>query len=156
MEACYNSFGPECVRPCPLGFHGIQCSEKCRCDICNASTGECSKKTTTTENRAKDFFRYERSRSGEILWLPILLGVFASVGSLAAVLFFMNLRERRNTQDPNTQGQEQSNYVKELYLPRVYDQLRIDDRSPVYCDVIESEEDKTPNIYTECVRSCVL
>lgn len=37
-----------------------------------------------------------------------------------------------------------------MCLPPVYDQPKIDDMSPVYCDVIESVEDKTPNIYTEC------
>lgn len=48
-----------------------------------------------SENRAKDFSLYERSRSGETLWLPILLGIFVIVGSLAAVLFFMNLKKER-------------------------------------------------------------
>lgn len=40
-----------------------------------------------------------------------------------------------------------------MFLPRVYDQLIIDDRSPVYCDVNGSEQDKTktPNIYIVCV-----
>lgn len=60
---------------------------------------------------------------------------------------------RRNTQDHNTHGQDQSTYVEEMFLPRVYDQPIIDDRSAVYCDVNESEQDKTktPNIYIECV-----
>lgn len=31
------------------------------------------------------------------------------------------------------------------------DQPKINERSPVYCDVIESEDDKTPKIHTECV-----
>lgn len=97
----------------------------------------------------KDFSRYERCSK----WLPFLLGVFATVGSLAVVLFFMNLKKRGIIQGPNTctHSQDQSNYVEEMCLPRVYDQPKIDDRSPVYCDVIESEEGKTPNIYTECV-----
>lgn len=137
-HVCVGSFGLECVKPCPGGYYGKKCSQKCQCDICNATTGECSNETTTRENRAKDFSLYERGRSGETLWLPILLGVFAILGSLAAVLFFMNLKERRNTQDPHTHGQDQSNYVEEMYLhvPRVYDQLKKDDRSSMYCDVI--------------------
>lgn len=49
-------------------------------------------KIAFSENRSKDFSLYEKSRSGK--WLPILLGVFASVGSLAVVLFFMNVKER--------------------------------------------------------------
>uniref|UniRef100_K1Q172 Uncharacterized protein n=1 Tax=Magallana gigas TaxID=29159 RepID=K1Q172_MAGGI len=94
-QMCVGSFGLECKKPCPGGYYGKQCSEECQCDICNATTGECSNVTTTTENRAKDFSLYERSRSGETLWLPILLGIFVIVGSLAAVLFFMNLKKER-------------------------------------------------------------
>lgn len=46
--ACIGSFGMECVKPCPSGYHGIQCSEKCQCDECNSITGVCSNLTVTT------------------------------------------------------------------------------------------------------------
>lgn len=39
----------ECVKPCPSGYHGIQCSEKCQCDECNSITGVCSNLTVTTD-----------------------------------------------------------------------------------------------------------
>lgn len=45
---CVGSFGLECVKPCPGGYYGKQCSGKCQCDNCNATTGECSDETTTT------------------------------------------------------------------------------------------------------------
>eukprot|EP00105_Crassostrea_gigas_P012162 XP_011428063.1 PREDICTED: uncharacterized protein LOC105328754 isoform X2 [Crassostrea gigas] len=96
-HVCNNSFGPECVRPCPLGFHGIQCSEKCQCDICNAPTGECSNKTATTEN--SDISLHGRGPSGT--WIVILLGVFASVGSVAVVLFSIHVKERKKKRGSN-------------------------------------------------------
>lgn len=46
--ACIGSFGMECIKPCPSGYHGIQCSEKCLCDECNRTNGACPKLTITT------------------------------------------------------------------------------------------------------------
>lgn len=46
--ACIGSFGIECVKPCPSGYHGIQCSEKCLCDECHRTTGACPNLTITT------------------------------------------------------------------------------------------------------------
>lgn len=46
--ACIGSFGMECVKPCPSGYHGIQCSEKCLCDECHRTTGACPNLTITT------------------------------------------------------------------------------------------------------------
>lgn len=50
--ACIGSFGMECIKPCPSGYHGIQCSEKCLCDECNRTNGACPKLTITTENES--------------------------------------------------------------------------------------------------------
>lgn len=47
-----------------------------------------------SDNKAKDFSQHEKSRSCNCIWLPILVGVFASVGSVAVVLFFINLKDR--------------------------------------------------------------
>ncbi|XP_034337443.2 uncharacterized protein [Magallana gigas] len=91
-HVCIGSIGLECVKPCPVGYYGKQCSDKCRqCDICNATTGECSNETTTTVNR--DILPIEKSRS--VIWVSVLLGVFASVGSVAAVLFSIYVKERK-------------------------------------------------------------
>lgn len=39
---CIGSFGVQCVSPCPVGYYGMQCSEKCQCSDCDSITGECS------------------------------------------------------------------------------------------------------------------
>ncbi|XP_062593809.1 uncharacterized protein LOC134255301 [Saccostrea cucullata] len=39
--ACIGSFGLECSKPCPKGYYGLKCQEKCKCDRCNATTGKC-------------------------------------------------------------------------------------------------------------------
>lgn len=47
LLVCIGSIGLECVKPCPVGYYGKQCSEKCRCDNCKATTGECLNETAT-------------------------------------------------------------------------------------------------------------
>lgn len=48
---CIGSFGVQCVNPCPVGYYGMQCSEKCQCSDCDSITGECS--TVLTEASTK-------------------------------------------------------------------------------------------------------
>ncbi|XP_062573865.1 multiple epidermal growth factor-like domains protein 10 [Saccostrea cucullata] len=38
---CVGAFGKECNKPCKPGYYGLKCQEKCHCERCNATTGEC-------------------------------------------------------------------------------------------------------------------
>ena len=47
---CVGSFGSECTIPCPEGFYGIVCREKCQCKLCNSTSGECENVSTEALN----------------------------------------------------------------------------------------------------------
>ncbi|XP_062573867.1 protein draper-like [Saccostrea cucullata] len=47
---CIGSFGLECSKPCPKGYYGLKCQEKCECDRCNATTGNCFHEKNSSSN----------------------------------------------------------------------------------------------------------
>eukprot|EP00105_Crassostrea_gigas_P026500 XP_011447484.2 PREDICTED: uncharacterized protein LOC105342286 [Crassostrea gigas] len=85
-HACIGSFGIECVRPCPSGYHGIKCSEKCLCDECNSTNGVCFNVTGTGKNE-------NTTRPG--IWIPVLLAVLFSLGAIVVLFTFLIKRTLR-------------------------------------------------------------
>ncbi|XP_078338329.1 uncharacterized protein LOC111137879 isoform X2 [Crassostrea virginica] len=87
-QECVGSFGPECTKPCPEGYYGKRCSEKCQCNLCNGISGECENVTTEALNSSG-----EASERG--VSLLILFGLCASIGSLAILVMLLYIRERK-------------------------------------------------------------
>ncbi|XP_078338323.1 uncharacterized protein LOC111133876 isoform X3 [Crassostrea virginica] len=68
-QECIGSFGFECSKSCPEGYYGKQCSEKCSGDA---------------------------SKHSAFPLISILLGLCASIGSLATVVMLLYIRERKH------------------------------------------------------------
>ncbi|XP_062597558.1 uncharacterized protein LOC134258980 isoform X2 [Saccostrea cucullata] len=88
-----DSFGIECSKSCPEGYHGVQCEEKCPCNTtqytvgCNTTTGACFNETNKIHN--------VREENGPMTWIPILLGLLGSIGSLAVLFLTLYIKERK-------------------------------------------------------------
>nr|XP_022338291.1 scavenger receptor class F member 1-like [Crassostrea virginica] len=88
---CIGSFGFECSKSCPEGYYGKQCSEKCHCKLCNSYSGECVNVTTEALNSPGD-----ASKHSAFPLISILLGLCASIGSLATVVILLYKEKGRN------------------------------------------------------------
>ncbi|XP_056018347.1 uncharacterized protein LOC125667137 isoform X3 [Ostrea edulis] len=88
---CIGLLGAECSKPCNEGHYGIRCREKCQCNHCNKTTGECFNETTIS-NDTKLF--EDRSRSD--IWIAVLAGSLTSLGSLVILFWILLVKERKN------------------------------------------------------------
>nr|XP_022338290.1 uncharacterized protein LOC111133875 isoform X2 [Crassostrea virginica] len=89
-QECIGSFGFECTKPCPEGYYGRKCTEKCHCKSCISTSGECENVTTEAPSSPGD-----ASETVASPLIPILLGLCVSVGSLAAIVLLLYVRERK-------------------------------------------------------------
>ncbi|XP_056018337.1 uncharacterized protein LOC125667137 isoform X1 [Ostrea edulis] len=70
---CIGSFGVECSKPCHEGYYGIQCEEKCQCNTCNKTTGECFKETTVSRMSSVHISILVFSFAGAVLVMALII-----------------------------------------------------------------------------------
>ncbi|XP_056018493.1 uncharacterized protein LOC125679515 [Ostrea edulis] len=88
---CIGSFGMECSKPCHEGYYGIQCEEKCQCNTCNKTTGECFKETTISNTSTPRIPEQNRSDQQYII---VLVGSAVVVGFIAFLIGMIYMKKR--------------------------------------------------------------
>nr|XP_022345781.1 multiple epidermal growth factor-like domains protein 10 isoform X1 [Crassostrea virginica] len=87
-QECVGFFGLECSKPCPEGYHGKKCREKCQCKLCDSYSGECVNATTEALNNVED------KHDKEKFW-TIIVGILCGVIILLIVVLLTVISYKR-------------------------------------------------------------
>ncbi|XP_062571402.1 uncharacterized protein LOC134233447 [Saccostrea cucullata] len=91
---CMDSFGFECSKSCPEGYHGLKCQDECHCNNTTQYTVGCNTTAETCFNITEEIHNV-REEKGPMTWIPILFGLLGSTGSLAVLFLTLYVKERK-------------------------------------------------------------